>query len=131
MNAKTREILVNMKAELSSRGWAQGELDAANGGVCLYGALVCGAKLRPCEFDPYSPRVNGRNGFYEYRVRWATPEGEAITLIAKAVGVDAIDLGLWNDAEDRKIEDLMNVIDQLLTEDAEALESTEKSLVTA
>lgn len=118
MEARTREVLVGMKSELS-KGWVQGELQNLDG-VCLYGALIrvgelhCGPNWRS------SPAVKGRtneSSSLSYYLDLNSSEGKAIVAISDEIGVNWNDLALWQDEPGRTLDDLINVIDRILIEE--------------
>lgn len=113
MEAEVRNILVGMKRELS-KGWIQEKLDDGEN-VCVYGALI---RVGNCPLQvSYGPGVRGRStsGIRLSRVfNLKAPEGKAIIAIANEAGTTWQDLALWNDADGRTVDDVVDAIDRVL-----------------
>ena len=102
----TRDVLMETKNVLLTRGWHQGGLiDELTGAVCVLGALSC-AVFGDADGPPQQPTSND---IVDYVL--------AALAMQDASGVDDIDchqLAKWNDHPSRTPEDILDMLDRAI-----------------
>jgi hypothetical protein len=118
LDIETRQVLLNMKAELS-KGWVQGDLKTKKG-VCIFGATlqVCDVPLR---YDDRLPVLRGRGVKTADEPTYVMEDDSAAFLateaLARQAGVPWDELALWNDDPARTHEEIVGLIDATLAAD--------------